>query len=223
MHDIYLTSDRAAERRRMIDFQLRDRGIVDARVLQAMDTVPRHLFVPSERRHDAYEDGALALEKGQTISQPYMVARACELAELAPTDRVLDVGTGSGYQAAALAQLCEHVISIERIPELAARARRTLAELGLEVEVVLGDGTHGYAPGAPYDAIVVAAGTPSVPGALLEQLAPGGRLVIPVGPHEMQELTVLRKLADGAIERVAHDPCRYVPLRGSGGWADGEA
>jgi protein-L-isoaspartate(D-aspartate) O-methyltransferase len=223
MNDALATADRAAERHHMIEVQLRNRGIEDERVLEAMQAVPRHRFVPRERSHEAYDDAALALDQGQSISQPYMVARTTELAQVAAGERVLDIGTGSGYQAAVLAALGAHVVSIERIPELAERARHTLSALGLDVQVVCGDGTRGYAAGAPYDAIVVAAGAPSVPDALLEQLATDGRLVIPVGPSAMQELTVFRKLASGATERVAYDPCRYVPLRGSGGWADGEA
>jgi len=225
MSDRERTLEHASDRRRMVSWQLRQRGLVDERVLLAMETVPRHRFVPQHLLHAAYDDCPLGLEQGQTISQPYMVARSCELAQLgregAPKQRVLDVGTGSGYQAAVLAQLCAQVVSIERLPALAERARRTLAELGIaNVEVVVGDGTQGYPPRAPYDAIVVAAGGPSVPDALFEQLAPGGRLVIPLGPHDMQHLTVVHKLASGAREQVAHDACRYVPLRGSGGWAD---
>jgi protein-L-isoaspartate(D-aspartate) O-methyltransferase len=223
VNEALATADRAAERRHMVAVQLRARGIADERVLEAMQAVPRHRFVPAERSEEAYDDAALALDLGQTISQPYMVARTTELAQVAPGDTALDVGTGSGYQAAVLAALGAHVVSVEIIPSLAQRARETLDALGLDVQVVCGDGTRGYAAGAPYDAIVVAAGAPSVPHALLDQLAPGGRLVIPVGPHAMQELTVFRRLASGATERIAHDPCRYVPLRGSGGWADGEA
>jgi protein-L-isoaspartate(D-aspartate) O-methyltransferase len=222
MDDTDTTPGRAAERLRMVEQQLRDRGIRDERVLDAMLVVPRHRFVPEERRHDAYEDGALALDQGQTISQPYMVARSTELAEVAPGDRVLDVGTGSGYQAGVLAQLGAEVLSIERIPELATQARATLSALGLPVRVTVGDGSQGFADAAPYDAIIVAAGAPHVPEALIHQLAPKGRLVIPVGPSAMQTLTVVRKLESGEIERVGHDACRYVPLRGAGGWADAD-
>ena len=149
-----------------------------------------------------------------------MVARACELARVAPGDRVLDVGAGSGYQAAVLAQLAAHVVAIELVPALAERARATLAELGVNnVHVVQGDGTLGYAEEAPYDAIVVAAGAPVVPQALITQLAQGGRLVIPLGDDTLQSLTVLTKTPDG-LEQCAYDGCVYVPLRGSGGWAD---
>jgi protein-L-isoaspartate(D-aspartate) O-methyltransferase len=204
----------------MIERQLRRRGLDDERVLAAMAAVPRHRFVPSRLQHAAHEDRALAIGAGQTISQPYMVARACELLELTPSDRVLEVGGGSGYQAAVLAQLCKRVVTVELIESLAERARRTLAELGIDnVRVVTGDGTQGFAEEAPYQAIVVAAGTPSIPDALIEQLDIGGRLVIPVGPDFMQTLTVVRKTASG-IEQRGYDGCVYVPLRGGGGWAD---
>jgi protein-L-isoaspartate(D-aspartate) O-methyltransferase len=212
-------SERDAERQSMVDLQLRRRGIGDERVLAAMAEIPRHRFVPREGADAAYDDCALSLDLGQTISQPFMVARACELAELRPHERALDVGAGSGYQAAVLGRVCAHVVGIELLPELAERARRVLRELAIDnVEIVVGDGTLGHPAHAPYDAIVVAAAASSVPAALVEQLAPGGRLVIPVGPFDQQVLTVLRKDASGAVEAVAHDPCRYVPLRGSGGW-----
>jgi protein-L-isoaspartate(D-aspartate) O-methyltransferase len=212
--------ERRAERTMMVEQQLARRGIDDPRVLGAMATVPRHRFVPMAMRHAAYEDRALSIGEGQTISQPYMVARACQLAELAPGDRVLDVGAGSGYQAAVLAQLCERVIAIELLEPLAAEARRRLAELGISnVRVVTGDGTLGWPAEAPYQAILVAAGSPSVPEALVEQLAIGGRLVIPLGGGAMQTLTVLRK-TDAGIEQRGYDGCVYVPLRGGGGWAD---
>jgi protein-L-isoaspartate(D-aspartate) O-methyltransferase len=210
----------AAERETMLEHHLRRRGIRDERVLAAMASVPREKFVPRALRAAAYGDHALSIGEGQTISQPYMVARACELAQLAPGDRVLDVGAGSGYQAAVLAQLAARVVAIELVPALAERARATLAEAGVNnASVVLGDGTHGYAPEAPYDAIVVAAGAPVVPEALIAQLADGGRLVIPLGDDMMQTLTVLTKTA-GGLEEHAYDGCVYVPLRGAGGWAD---
>ncbi len=215
-------SERAAERFRMVEQQLVRRGIADARVLAAMAAVPRHRFVPDALGRAAYEDRALSIGEGQTISQPYMVARACELAALRPDSCALEVGAGSGYQAAVLARLCARVISIELLDPLAVRARRTLQALGVDnVQVVTGDGTLGYPPQAPYQAILVAAGAPSAPPALLEQLALDGRLVIPLGPDSMQTLTVLYKTAAG-IERHRYDDCVYVPLRGGGGWADRE-
>lgn len=210
----------ATERDLMLEQHLRRRGIRDERVLAAMASVPRERFVPRALRASAYGDHALSIGEGQTISQPYMVARACELARLSPSDRVLDVGAGSGYQAAVLGQLAARVIAIELVPVLAERARETLADVGASnVTVVHGDGTRGFAPEAPYDAIVVAAGAPVVPEALTAQLAEGGRLVIPLGDDMMQTLTVLTRTAHG-LEEQAYDGCVYVPLRGSGGWAD---
>jgi protein-L-isoaspartate(D-aspartate) O-methyltransferase len=210
----------AAERQAMIEPQLMRRGIRDDRVLAAMQEIPRERFVPRALRASTYGDHALSIGEGQTISQPYMVARACELARVAPTDRVLEVGAGSGYEAAVLARLAQRVIAIEIVPALAERARSTLAELGVDnVSIVLGDGTLGYPAEAPYDAIVVAAGAPIVPEALTAQLAEGGRLVIPLGNDVMQTLTVVTKTGQ-RLQECAYDGCVYVPLRGSGGWAD---
>jgi protein-L-isoaspartate(D-aspartate) O-methyltransferase len=204
----------------MVESQLRRRGLANERVLQAMSAVPREQFVPAALRASAYGDHALSIGESQTISQPYMVARACELARIAPGDRVLDVGAGSGYQAAVLAKLAAHVVAIELVPALAERARATLARLDIaNVNVVQGDGTLGYAQDAPYSAIVVAAGAPVVPQALITQLAEDGRLVIPLGDDMLQSLTVLTKTPRG-LEQCAYDGCVYVPLRGSGGWAD---
>jgi len=214
---------RVDARREMVEQQLKPRGIRDERVLAAMLGVPRHAFVRAQSDPFAYEDRALGIGAGQTISQPYMVARACELAELGPGDRALEIGAGSGYQAAVMAQLCARVVAVELLPELAASAARVLNELAIRnVRVVRGDGTRGCPEEAPYSAIVVAAGAPEVPTALLDQLAPGGRLVMPIGPSELQELTVLRKDTRGTIAREPHDACRYVPLRGAGGWTDHE-
>jgi protein-L-isoaspartate(D-aspartate) O-methyltransferase len=189
----------------MVEQQLRARGIRDARVLEAMARVERERFVPEELRGVAYADAALPIGHGQTISQPYMVARICEELHLHGDERVLDVGTGSGYQAAVLAELAAEVHSIERIPELAERARRALAGGGVHVHV--GDGTHGLPEHAPFDGIAVAAAADEAPPALLEQLAAHGRLVIPVGPQRQQ---VLRVYSDSGI--VATVPCRFVPL-----------
>jgi protein-L-isoaspartate(D-aspartate) O-methyltransferase len=210
----------AALRREMVRTQLEPRGIEDPRVLEAMASVPRERFVPSGYRHRAYDDCALPIGEGQTISQPYMVARTCELARVRPDARVLEVGCGSGYQAAVLAKLAASVVTMERVEELARGAESVLRELGLtHVEVVVGDGTEGYAPGAPYDAIVVAAGAPRTPEQLALQLAEGGRLVIPLGSRFEQRLTVLRKTRDG-LEESLHDGCIFVPLRGAGGWTE---
>jgi protein-L-isoaspartate(D-aspartate) O-methyltransferase len=190
-------------RRSWIDTQLVERGISDPRVLDAMARVPRELFVPARDRKRAYDDEALALSHGQTISQPFIVALICEALSLTGGDKVLDVGTGSGYQAAVLAELGTHVVSIERIRELAERARERLAEGGYDVEVRIGDGSLGAPDRAPFDGIAVAAAAAAVPPALAEQLAPDGRLVLPLGEH------LVRVTHDG-VEELA--PARFVPL-----------
>jgi len=189
----------------MVERQLRARGIRDERVLDAMAHVRRERFVPETLRHAAYADAALPIGHGQTISQPYMVARICEELRLRGDERVLDVGTGSGYQAAVLAELAAEVHSIERIPELADSARAALAETGVHVHV--GDGALGLPEHAPFDGIAVAAATSAAPSALLEQLTPRARLVIPVGAHDQQ---VLQVFSDGEV--VASVSCRFVPL-----------
>lgn len=210
-----------SERARMVAHQLAARGVLDGRVLTAMASVPRERFVPDERREDAYRDSALPLALGQTISQPFMVARACELARIAPDARVLDVGTGSGYQAAVVAELAASVVSIERIEALARAAEATLRELGYgdRVEVVVGDGSLGWPARAPYDAIVVAAAAPRVPRALAEQLKIGGRLVLPVGSRNQQRLTVVERTGEREWSTTEHEPCVYVPLVGEGAYA----
>ena len=204
----------ALERRRMVERQLRARDVRDERVLEAMARVPRELFVPEDLRDRAYDDSALPLPEGQTISQPYMVAL-----ELHGRERVLDVGTGSGYQAAVLAELAAEVVTIERIPELAELARSNLAAAGYErVEVRLGDGTLGVPDRAPFDAIAVAAAVPELPQSLYEQLEPRGRLVLPVGSRRAQELQVVVRSPEGpAVLRSV--PCRFVPLVGEEGFA----
>jgi protein-L-isoaspartate(D-aspartate) O-methyltransferase len=207
------------ERRLMVEGQLRARDIVDARVLDAMGRVPRELFVPEEVRVRAYEDAALPIGEGQTISQPYMVARICEALGLAGDEHVLDVGTGSGYQAAVLAELADEVDTIERIPELAAQAQANLEAAGYErVNVHVGDGTLGLPDRAPFDAIAVAAAAPDLPPALYDQLEPSGRLVIPVGGMHGQRLELVIKSPEGPA--VVHSvPCRFVPLVGGEGFA----
>jgi protein-L-isoaspartate(D-aspartate) O-methyltransferase len=212
--------DLSAEARRgMVDLQLRGRDIVDEAVLGAMERVPRELFVPEGERHRAYEDAALPIGYGQTISQPYMVARISEALAVRPGERVLDVGTGSAYQAAVLSKLGADVITIERIPELAELARENLAAAGYErVEVLVGDGTLGLPDRAPFDAIAVAAAAPDFPQTLYEQLRPRGRLVVPVGGWRGQRLEVIIRSPEGPA--VVHSvPCRFVPLVGEEGFA----
>jgi protein-L-isoaspartate(D-aspartate) O-methyltransferase len=206
------------ERIRMVDEQLRGRDIGDERVLAAMERVPRELFVPPELRDRAYKDAALPIGSGQTISQPYMVARIVEELGLDGDEKVLDVGTGSGYQAAVLAQLGEQVHSIERIPELAEQARRNFEAAGVDnVAVHVGDGSRGLPQEAPFDAIAVAAAAPEFPQALYEQLKTGGRLVVPVGRRQGQRLEVIVRSPEGpAVLRSV--PCRFVPLVGEEGF-----
>jgi protein-L-isoaspartate(D-aspartate) O-methyltransferase len=201
------------ERAQMVEWQLRRRGIDDERVLAAMGRVPRELFVPSELREDAYSDAALPIGGGQSISQPYMVALICEQLALRGTERVLDVGTGSGYQAAVLAELAGEVHTIERIPELAEGARANLAAAGYaeRVQLHVGDGSLGVAEQAPFTAIAVAAAALEAPPALYEQLEPRGRLVVPVGGSSGQWLEVVVRTPEGpAVVRTV--PCRFVPL-----------
>jgi protein-L-isoaspartate(D-aspartate) O-methyltransferase len=208
-----------AERQAMVDHQLRARGIRDERVLAAMGRVPRELFVRPELRSRAYDDAALPIGEGQTISQPYMVARICQELELRGGERVLDIGTGSGYQAAVLAELMEEVHSIERIPALAEAARGQLALAGYadRVHVHVGDGTRGLPELAPFDAIAVAAAAPGLPETLYDQLAPRGRLVVPIGDRWEQRLDVIVHTPEGpAVLRTV--PCRFVPLLGEEGF-----
>ena len=204
----------------MVERQLRRRGISDDRVLAAMARVPRELFVPDRLRVYAYDDGALPIGHRQTISQPFVVATICSLLRLTGAERVLDVGTGSGYQAAVLAELAAQVVTIERIPELAEQARTRLVEAGYtDVEVRVGDGSLGVAERAPFDAIAIAAAAPTVPGALYEQLVDGGRLVVPRGSRWGQELVLVERTADGPVERTSI-PVRFVPLVGDEGFGD---
>jgi protein-L-isoaspartate(D-aspartate) O-methyltransferase len=193
------------------------RGIRDDRVLAALAAVPRELFVPERLRHQAYADLALPIGSGQTISQPFMVATMLEALRL-DGGRALEVGTGSGYQAALLAELADEVVSIERVPELADEARRTLELAGYgRVDVRVGDGTLGVPERAPFDGIVVAAAAPAVPNALYEQLAPGGRVVVPVGTRRDQWLEIVERSPDGPVG-IRTVPCRFVPLLGSAGF-----
>ena len=204
----------------MVEQQLRDRGIRDARVLKAMETVMRHVFVPVEAQAKAYADGPLDIGSGQTISQPYMVAHMTELLELDGTERVLEIGTGSGYQTAIVSLLARTVFSIERHPELAQQARAVLDRLGItNVTIIEGDGTQGAAEHGPFDAILVTAGGPDVPAPLCEQLAIGGRLVCPVGDRETQTLVRVRRTVNGLV-REEGVGCKFVPLIGADGWAE---
>jgi protein-L-isoaspartate(D-aspartate) O-methyltransferase len=210
--------DFAALRERMVVEQLDRRGITDQRVLEAMRTVPREMFTDADDRKRAYEDIPIQIGWGQTISQPYMVALICEAAAVRPSDRVLDVGTGSGYQAAVLAELAQDVHTIERLQQLAERAREKLDAAGYDrVLVHLGDGSLGDPEHAPFDAITVAAAAPGLPQSLYEQLVAGGRLVIPVGDRRGQRLEVVVKSPEGPA--VAHSvECRFVPLVGEEGY-----
>ncbi len=204
----------------MVEQQLRDRNIEDERVLDAMERVPRHVFVPEALRNRAYDDAALPIGSGQTISQPYMVARICEALSLHGNERVLDVGTGSGYQAAVLVELAAEVHTIERLPELADAARAHLEEAGYaeRVHVHVGDGTLGLPEQAPFDAIAVAAAAPGLPASLYEQLQLRGRLVVPVGRRHGQQLQLIVRSPEGpAIVRSVS--CRFVPLLGEEGFA----
>ena len=212
--------DAAAARAQMVELQLRRRGIRDERVLGAMARVPRDRFVPDSLSGHAYDDGALPIGNDQTISQPFVVATICALLGLQGSERVLDVGTGSGYQAAVLAELAAEVVTIERIPELAERARATLADVGYgNVEVMVGDGSLGAPERAPFDAIAVAAAAPTIPPALFDQLAEGGRLVIPRGSRFGQDLVLVARTSDGPTEHTSI-PCRFVPLVGDEGFGE---
>jgi protein-L-isoaspartate(D-aspartate) O-methyltransferase len=212
--------EQAQRRHAMVEAQLRGRDIVDERVLRGMEAVPRERFVDDRDRRRAYDDAALPISEGQTISQPYMVARICEALHLSGGERVLDVGTGSGYQAAVLAELADEVHTIERIPELAERARERLAAAGYDrVQVHVGDGTLGLPEHAPFDAIAVAAAAPGFPQTLYEQLKPRGRLVVPVGSARGQRLEVAVRSPEGPA--VIHSvPCRFVPLVGAEGFGE---
>jgi protein-L-isoaspartate(D-aspartate) O-methyltransferase len=210
-----------AERLAMVEHQLRGRGIRDAKVLEAMRAVPRHEFVPPQYVGAAYDDRPLPIGESETISQPYMVAAMSVAAGVEPGDKALEVGTGSGYQAAILAHLGAQVYTMERNSLLADAARQRLARLGYkQVEVLCGDGSEGYPPAAPYDVIVVTAAAPKVPFTLLDQLADGGRLAIPVGTLQRQDLLLVFKHAGQTVTRML-DPCMFVPLIGKYAWPEG--
>ena len=203
-----------SQRIAMVELQLRSRGIRDERVLRAMERIPRHEFVPQSLRADAYADMPLPIGSGQTISQPYIVAAMLEALQLRGAERVLEIGTGSGYMTALLANLAAEVISIERHGELAEWARELLARLECSnLQVIVGDGSMGYPLTAPYDAIIASAAAPSMPPALIEQLNEGGSMVIPVGPPHAQQLQLVRKISGQAVITPL-DPCRFVPMIG---------
>ena len=209
-------------RRRMVQTQIADRGVGDKRVLAAMRTIPRHAFLSKELWAEAYQDKPLPIGYGQTISQPYMVGLMSSLLELQGTEKVLEIGTGSGYQAAVLGALAAEVHSVERIPELAAAAQQKLAALHFDnVTVHVGDGSLGWPEAAPYDGILVTAGAPAFPPDLPEQLRDGGRLVIPVGDHWRQILMVWIKKGEG-FEKKEILPVVFVPLKGAQGWQDSD-
>jgi len=212
----------------MVEWQLRRRGIGDERVLDAMATVPRELFVPERYRRRAYSDSALPIGEGQTISQPWIVAAICEALTLGGDESVLEIGTGSGYSAAVLATLAAEVITIERVPELADSARAQLAELGFaNVEVVVADGTAGLPDRAPFEAIAVHATAPALPNTLIDQLAVGGRLVVPIASDAADMLTVFQRTDEtvdattgAGLDREVIGPCRFVPLIGTEGYPE---
>jgi protein-L-isoaspartate(D-aspartate) O-methyltransferase len=205
----------------MVEKQLRERGIRDERVLDAMRLVPRHEFVPAELMNAAYDDRPLPIGEKETISQPYIVAAITQAARVAPGNKALEIGAGSGYQAAILAQMGARVYAIEVNPRLAEEARERLSRLGYrDVEVVAGDGSEGLAAYAPYDVIILSASTPHLSPILLDQLAEGGRLVAPVGNLRYQELLLLLK-HHGQLKSRRLDPCQFVPLVGKGGWGQG--
>ena len=211
--------DFQSARESMVNSQLRARGIVDPRVLNAMLRVPRHEFVPEPYRDDSYQDYPLPIGEGQTISQPYVVAVMLELLQLAGSEKVLEVGTGSGYVTALLSQLAAEVFSIERYADLAATAAATLTTFGYSnIQVLTGDGSLGLPANAPFDAILVSAAAPAVPPPLIVQLVEGGRLVIPVGSPDRQDLLRIVKRR-GRLERKTLCACRFVPLLGVHGWS----
>jgi protein-L-isoaspartate(D-aspartate) O-methyltransferase len=203
----------------MVESQLRSRGIRDQRVLDAMARVPRHEFLSPQRWNEAYADHPVIIPEQQTTSQPYMIASMLQAAQVEPTDRALEIGAGSGYQTALLAELAAQVVAVERYESLAAQAREALARLGYKnATVITGDGSLGAPQLAPFDAIVVSAAAPRIPPSLAEQLAPGGRLVIPVGGENQQMLQLASKQPDGSITVRDIEGCKFVPLIGEQGW-----
>src|SRR6476661_87200 len=209
----------ATERFTMVESQLRQRGIHDERLLAAMSKVPRHEFVSPQNWNEAYADHPIPIAEKQTTSQPYMIAAMVQAAQIKPEDRVLEIGAGSGYQTALLAELASQVFAVERYASLAEAAQKTLERLGYRnARIVTGDGSVGLPEAAPYDAIIVSAAAPRIPQALVGQLAPGGRLVIPVGEADQQVLQLVQRNADGTIAVRTLEGCRFVPLIGEQGF-----
>jgi protein-L-isoaspartate(D-aspartate) O-methyltransferase len=211
----------AAERWTMVEKQLRRRGIHDERVLGAMYKVPRHEFVSREKWNEAYADHPVVIGERQTTSQPYIIAAMMQAAQIRPEDRVLEIGSGSGYQTALLAELASQVFAMERYPSLVENAARTLERMGYRnVKIIAGDGSLGLPEAAPFDAIIVAAAAPGIPPALVEQLAPGGRLVLPVGDAQQQVLQLVQRDTQGKIAVLTLEGCRFVPLIGKQGFGE---
>jgi len=211
------------QRARMVETQIKARSIADSRILKAMETIPRHLFVDEGLIDQAYSDNPLPIGEKQTISQPYIVALMTEALELKGKERILEIGTGSGYQTAILAHLADRVFSIERIAALATRARKILDQLNYyNVAIRVGDGSYGWKEEAPFDAIITTAAAPKIPQYLIEQLVVGGRLVVPVGSREVQTLYKLTRLAEDLSQIKKEDlgGCRFVSLIGESGWKD---
>jgi protein-L-isoaspartate(D-aspartate) O-methyltransferase len=216
-----MMSDYSIARRRMVEQQITGRGVTDPRVVKAMQAVPRHLFVEQGLEDQAYSDFPLPIGHKQTISQPFIVAVMTEALQLDGEERVLEIGTGSGYQAAVLAQLVRHVYTVERISDLARTARKALDKSGAHnVHIKVDDGTCGWQDQAPFDAIITTAGAPEIPEALKEQLAVGGRLVIPVGSQGAQVLKRIKRVGDNHYEEESLLDCRFVPLIGKHGWSE---
>jgi protein-L-isoaspartate(D-aspartate) O-methyltransferase len=214
-----VTERYVASRRALIE-RLQDQGIRDLNLLRVFDLVPRHEFLPEAVRHRAYEDSAVPIGFGQTASQPSMQALYMQLLELEPHERVLEIGTGSGFQTAVLAHLVDRVFSVERVRELSVRARASLDRLRLSnVALLVGDGTLGWSRFAPYDAILVSAAAPDIPQPLVAQLTEGGRMLVPVGTREMQRLVLVRRTPHGVEQEEVVD-CTFVPLLGRFGWTD---
>ena len=211
------------QRMRMVETQLKTRDITDARVLKAMETIPRHLFVDEGLIEQAYNDNPLPIDANQTISQPYIVALMTQALELKPTERVLEIGTGSGYQTAILASLAFRVFSVERVAALAAKARKILDQLNYyNVAIRVGDGSYGWKEEAPFDAIITTAAVPEIPAYLVEQLAVGGRLIVPVGKRNVQDLYKITRLSKNPqdIKEEELGGCRFVSLIGESGWRE---